>query len=508
MVGVSLDEAELLTLIETGEGTAIEWKRELNASSEQSKREFAKDLCGMANTGSERGHIIYGVTDEGKTVGIHRDPGIDESLIQIASSRIEPPVDFEPVWVPLKNSLILVLIIPKSRKRPHSIIATRDVFIRRNKVVEKAHPKEIIEMSADSNWEVNPRDVVANETRFTTDLFDPSFFMLGGLEVHYRTVKKLGPFSNRSSPTVFDPLLTIFVPTPEFGNTKSAISFESGFYSHTVPRDDFMAFLKNFEQSISSVASSARIWDRQLPLFWSISSDDGMDYGVGAESASLAMQETKNGVLACAMHFSRFNIYRPTCLLVFYAEYSPGQTNALLCLDNCWMKMLTSSLPLNPKWVQRIFNVLRGISSSFKAEIAISDALIENVSTTEWETTGQIKIRPRIHGFMGRERSGVDPMFDRPLGLVVDMVPFRNSVWERDDERTWNFDYCARTYTESPAHFFEELPVRVTNPVTAWLDIQKGYGTFGRLRIKQIVVQGFDSAINILAGHSALVEFE
>jgi hypothetical protein len=81
-------------------------------------------------------------------------------------------------------------------------------------------------------------------------------------------------------------------------------------------------------------------------------------------------------------------------------------------------------------------------------------------------------------------------------------------VWERDDERTWNFDYYARTYSESPAQFFEELPVRVTNPVTAWLDIQKGYGTFGRLRIRQIVVQGFDSAINILAGHSALVEFE
>jgi hypothetical protein len=170
------------------------------------------------------------------------------------------------------------------------------------------------------------------------------------------------------------------------------------------------------------------------------------------------------------------------------------------------MKMLTSSLPLNLRWIHKVFQTCQ-VNRSFKAERAMTDALIERISATEWETTGSLGIKPRIFGFMGRE-DGVDRSFDRGLGLVVEMEPFRKATWERNIERTWNFDYYARTYAECPVHHLSEMPVRVTNPVVAWLDIQNGCGDFGRLTVRQIVVEGFESAISIVSGHSALVDFE
>lgn len=502
-----MQTTELLAIIKAGEGTSTEFKQELDIASESAKKEFAKDLSAMANTGSEKGFIIYGVTDDGKIVGITRKRRVDESLIQIASSRIEPPVDFEPIWRPLNGSLVLTLVVPRSRKRPHWIIATRDTFIRRDKVVDKVHPKELEEMLSHKDREelVLPEEI--NHRYSRSDRLVPSFFMLTGLRTPYRTCKKSGPFSDRFSPPVFEPLLTILIPTPEFGYTKSAISFETGVYSRSVPRNVFILFLKALEQRIPRVATQAGIWDSRFPIFWSLSGDEDMDYGVGAESVEAAIQQREEGVLACAIQFSRFNVYKPTCLLLFYASYSSRKNEDSLFLDNCWMKLLSSSLPLNPKWVQKVFDVFRGINSSFKPESAISDALIEHVSTSEWETTGDIQIRSRIFGFMGRERS-VEPMYDQSLGLVIDAAPFRNAKWVKDDEGTWNFDYYARKYDRCPVLFLEELPVRVTNPVPAWLDIKGGHGEFGRLRIRQIVVEGPESIMSVLGAHSALVKFK
>lgn len=500
-----MKETDILEIIKAGEGTTTEFKQQLNVSSGSEKGEFAKDLSAIANTVSRKGYIIYGVTEDKKIVGIRRKRGTDELLIQIASSRIEPPVDFEPIWLEIEGVSVLTLETPKSRKRPHWITNSRDVFIRRNKVVEKAHPNEILAMKSDMNLEDLDEPTEEATNRYsapTDDRLDFSFFMIGGTPTHYRTCKKSGPFSNGFSPVVFDPQFDNFVPTPEFGDTKSAISFETYVASHTIPKDDFHLFLKNLEQDIPRVATYAQIWDRRFPMYWSLSRDDDMDYGVGAESASLAIHEKEEGVLACVIHFSRINVYKPTCLLLLYADFRPGHTDDFVRLDDCWMKMLTSSLPFNPKWVQDVFQVFQGINESFKADTEISDAVMEKVYTVEWVTARKSRIRSRIFGFMGRER-GDDPRYDQSLGLVVDMAPFRNAKMVKDEGGTWNFNAFRGLYDEPPVKFFEEIPVSVTNPVPNWLDIQSGYGGFGHLRTRQIVIGASGRIMSIIGGHSA-----
>jgi len=503
-----MKEIDILGIVKAGEGTTIEFKRELNVSSNPEKAEFAKDISAMANTVSEKGYIVYGVTNDQKIVGITRKHGLDESVIQIASSRIFPPVNFEQIWLEIGGVSVLTLEVPKSRTRPHWIVNSRDVFIRRNKVVEKAYPDEIWAMKNDMNLEElgeQTGEVTNDHFVPADDRLTPSFFAVGGPPTHYRTCKKSGPFSDRYSPVVFDPQFDNFVPTPEFGDTKSAVSFETDVFSHSTPRKDFDLFLRDLEQSIPRVTAYARIWDRRFPMYWSLSRDEDMDYGVGAESASLAIHAKGEGVLACAIHFARFNVYKPTCLLLLYADFRPSSSvKDSVYLDACWMRMMISSLPFNPKWVQDVFRVFQRINKPFDASTEISDVLMAEVSTVEWVTSRKSRIKSRVLGFMGRVR-GPDPGYDQSLGLVVDMAPFRNVKMGKDHERTWNFDYYGDLYSEPPTKFFEELPVSVTNPVPNWLDIQSGYGGFSRLRTRQIVVgatEGSGTIMSVLSVHS------
>lgn len=510
-------KVDLLEIIRTGEGIAIEFKQQLNVSSDQEKGEFAKDLSAMANTVNEIGYIIYGVTDDKKIIGVTRKRGIEESLIQIASSRITLPVDFEPIWVEMDGLLVLTLEVPQSGIRPHWITRTRDVFIRRNKVVEKAYPEEIVSMKSGVDLEELGEQSERHAHHYfvpTLEKLDLSFFIVGGNPTRYRTCRKSGPHSDMYSPTVFDPQLDVFVPTPEFGDTKSAISFEADFHSDSVQMDDFTSFLKSFEQSIPRVAANAQIWDRELPMYWSFSREEDMDYGVGSESACLAIHENiaKEGVLACAVHFSRFNVYKPTGLLLFYADLRPSRSaEDSVYVDACWMRMIISSLPFNPKWVQDVFQVFQGISGSFDARREVSDVMMEEMDTVEWVTTRKTPLRSRIFGFMGR-RLGSRSEYDQPLGLVVDMTPFRNQKALRDDDRTWNFvDRYDNLYKEPPTKFFGEIPVSVTNPVPHWEDIQSGYGRFGRLRARQIIVgasAGSGRIMSVVSVHSVGTSFE
>lgn len=505
-----MKKGDVLRLIKTGEGARIEFKQELKIASDPEKSEFAKDLSAMANTEGETGYIIFGVNDDKQVLGVTRKRGIEESLIQISSSRITPPVNFEPIWIELSGVSVLVLQIPTNRSRPHWITRTRDVFIRRDRVVEKAYPEEIVSMKSDRDLE--EADKAAEHAPYysvpTLDRFDPSFFIVGGNPTRYRTCKKSGPYSDMYSPAVFDPQLDVFVPTPEFGDTKSAVSFEADFRSNSIETDEFLAFLRNFEQSIPRVAGDAQIWDRELPMYWSFSRKEDMDYGVGSETASLAIHENiaREGVLACVVHFSRFNVYKPTGLLLFYADIRPSHSREdSVYLDACWMRMMISSLPFDPKWVRDVFQVFQEIDESYDARREISDVTFQEVNTVEWVTARKTRVKSKIFGFMGREL-GSNSEYDQALGLVVDMAPFRNVRTLRDDERTWNFvDSYDSLYDDSPTKYFAEIPVSVTNPVPHWLDIQNGYGSFGHLRARQMIVgasAGSGRIMSIISAHS------
>ena len=223
------------------------------------------------------------------SAAINRNPvGARRALIPVIIDHIEVPILLRDIaYVDLTK----VPYLQGLRKITQAILSTPDAETPTPVQLLDAYPDEIATMNGGASQDAlgEQAEAVTNHSVPMDERLDLSFFMVGGTSSHYRTCRKSGPFSDRFSPVVFDPQFDKFVPTPEFGDTKSAISFETDVYSHSTSREDFNAFLRNLEQSISRVAADARIWDRRFPMYWSLSRDTDMDYGVGAENALLAI---------------------------------------------------------------------------------------------------------------------------------------------------------------------------------------------------------------------------
>ena len=88
---------KLMTLLQKDEGTKLDYKLFLDLNSESGKKEFAKDVCAIANSKGGRGYLIVGVKDKTKEiVGLDDDKIFAEERVQqIISSRCEPPIPIQ-----------------------------------------------------------------------------------------------------------------------------------------------------------------------------------------------------------------------------------------------------------------------------------------------------------------------------------------------------------------------------------------------------------------------------
>jgi len=135
---------------QTNEASTLDFKREINLSSLEKKREFAKDVSAFANTNG--GHIVFGKEDPGeggKVVGIERRAFNHDQMQSINSSRCYPPVEFQSELVQLGSKWFGLLTIPESSLKPHEIVGTREVWIRRGATTDKATVREIMHMASE-----------------------------------------------------------------------------------------------------------------------------------------------------------------------------------------------------------------------------------------------------------------------------------------------------------------------------------------------------------------------
>ena len=129
------------------ESATLDFKREINLSSQEKKKEFAKDVSAFANTNG--GHIVFGKEDPregGHVVGIERETFNHDQMQQIISRRCYPPVEFQPELIQLESKWFGLLTIQKSTLKPHEITDTREVWIRRGATTDKATAREIMQM--------------------------------------------------------------------------------------------------------------------------------------------------------------------------------------------------------------------------------------------------------------------------------------------------------------------------------------------------------------------------
>lgn len=109
-----MNHIDLTTLLERGEDSTLEFKREA-----PHPEALAAEIVAFANTAG--GTILFGVEDDGSVCGV-ADSKLEERLVMICRQNVDPPII--PVITKLKHSelRVLALYIPKNS----NVVSTQD----------------------------------------------------------------------------------------------------------------------------------------------------------------------------------------------------------------------------------------------------------------------------------------------------------------------------------------------------------------------------------------------
>jgi len=139
---------ELLRLAD--ENDTVDFKREVRLSSDLEKEEFAKDVSAFAN--ADGGYILFGREDKkegGRAVGIKPETLDPDQMQQIVASRCYPPVKFSVQLARKGKKQFAIVVVPSSTLKPHEITRTREVWVRRGGITDRATQTERDAMSRD-----------------------------------------------------------------------------------------------------------------------------------------------------------------------------------------------------------------------------------------------------------------------------------------------------------------------------------------------------------------------
>jgi ATP-dependent DNA helicase RecG len=107
-----MDISELKARITRGEDIHTDFKARFD-----SNRELAKDLVCFANT--DGGHLIFGVSDEGRILGVDDPDPLFAKVDDVAFQHCEPPVTVIQELLETDGKKVVVVNIPKGEMRPY-----------------------------------------------------------------------------------------------------------------------------------------------------------------------------------------------------------------------------------------------------------------------------------------------------------------------------------------------------------------------------------------------------
>lgn len=142
-----MDSQKLIYLLSKEEGTKLDFKLKLNLDTEGNKKEFAKDICAIANSKGGRGYILFGIEDKTKNiVGISTDNFIEEKLQLIVSTRIDPPVPISVDIINIQDKAVGVITIYNTDQKPHQLRESGAFYVRRGSTTDLMRKEEIASM--------------------------------------------------------------------------------------------------------------------------------------------------------------------------------------------------------------------------------------------------------------------------------------------------------------------------------------------------------------------------
>jgi predicted HTH transcriptional regulator len=105
---------KILTMIKSGEGLCVEFKRRFS-----SYEKVAKEIIAFANT--RGGFILFGVDDNKSIYGIESEKADIELINDAALKYSEPPIQIKLFSFDINHKEILVVEVPESKIKPHRI---------------------------------------------------------------------------------------------------------------------------------------------------------------------------------------------------------------------------------------------------------------------------------------------------------------------------------------------------------------------------------------------------
>lgn len=140
-----MDKKRLTNIIKRPESPKLDFKQLIDVVSEGGRKEFAKDVCAIANSKGGRGYIILGIEDGTKRViGINDMEISEEQVQQIVSSRIDPPIPISLEITEYEGKKIGVITIYDGPNKPYQIKDNGAFLIRRGSTTDTMRKQEII----------------------------------------------------------------------------------------------------------------------------------------------------------------------------------------------------------------------------------------------------------------------------------------------------------------------------------------------------------------------------
>lgn len=181
-----MNKKKLVSLLKRHEGVKLDFKQEIDLNTESGKKEFAKDICALANSRGGRGYLIIGIEDKTKRViGIDRLSFTEEQIQQIVSSRCEPPIPISLEFIDYENKKIAVITIYQSSQKPYQFRENGAFYIRRGSTTDTMRKQELIssfEENMSLNIELTPI-VKSSINSLEFELVD-KYFMLHGIDIN------------------------------------------------------------------------------------------------------------------------------------------------------------------------------------------------------------------------------------------------------------------------------------------------------------------------------------
>ena len=182
-----MDRKKFYSLIKREEDQKLDFKLKLDLLTEAGKKEFAKDVCAIANSNGERGYIVVGVRDKVKSIeGIRAEEMFTEEKVQqIVSSRCEPPIPVTVDFLKIQAKTVAIITICDSEQRPYQIKEQGIFYTRRGSITDVMRRSELIAAFED-NMELTVETV--SVVRSSIDMLDDNllkaYFNQKGIELN------------------------------------------------------------------------------------------------------------------------------------------------------------------------------------------------------------------------------------------------------------------------------------------------------------------------------------